>query len=263
VVLNDSVKAVARRLRVMPVLLKDAAMHTAASLVPDSLLTLGAYRAEPVRDWENEYKGGRWSYMEGVQEVARYSVIVGYYGCFKPGGTILDVGCGEGILQQKLAALRYRRYLGIDISANAIAKASTHADYRTEFRHTDAQTFVADQKFDAIIFNEVLYYFSDPVGIVRRLADSLEPNGIMIASIWTSPLGRRRALQIWRLIDSIAEIIDSTTAANREVWTIKVFQPKAALPTAKTPSPLGAPMQPARVPVYRDRMSNQLTTRSK
>ena len=47
----------------------------------------------------------------------------------------------------------------------------------------------------------------------------------MIASIWTSPLGRRKALKIWRMIDAVAEIIDSTTAANREMWTIKVFRP--------------------------------------
>ncbi len=47
----------------------------------------------------------------------------------------------------------------------------------------------------------------------------------MIASIWSSPRGRRKASQIWRMIDTIAETLDSTTAANRETWTIKVFRP--------------------------------------
>jgi 2-polyprenyl-3-methyl-5-hydroxy-6-metoxy-1,4-benzoquinol methylase len=220
--------AVARRLRLMPFLLKRAAISAAVSVLPDSLLPLGAYRHDAVlpQDWENEYSSGRWSYMKGVHELARYSVIVGYYGFFRPGGTILDVGCGEGILQQKLAPLGYHRYLGIDVSANAITKAGIHGDSRTEFRHTDIESFVPDQKFDTIIFNEVLYYFPDPVDIVRRLADSLAPGGIMIASIWTSPCARRRSLQIWRLLDSIVEIIHSTTAASREIWTIKVLRPK-------------------------------------
>jgi len=219
--------AVARRLRLMPVLLKQAAIRTAVSVLPDSLLALGTYRPDAVlpQDWEKEYLRGQWTYMKGVQELARYSVIVGYYGFFKRQGTILDVGCGEGILQRKLADFGYHRYTGIDICANAITKAALHADSRTQFRRSDIEGFVPDQKFDTIIFNEVLYYFSDPAAIVRRLADALEPDGIMIASIWTNRLDRRKSLQIWRLIGSIAEVIDSTTAANRETWTIKVFRP--------------------------------------
>ena len=221
---------VARRLRLLPVVLKQAALQAAVSAVPDPLLALGTYRphAVPPLDWEKEYAAGQWQYMKGVEELGRYSVIVGYYGFFKSDGTILDIGCGEGILQQRLAPLGYRRYLGIDISKNAISKAASRADQYTEFRHTDIESFVPDQKFDTIIFNEVLFYFRDPAGVVRRLTDWLAPGGIMIASIWCSAPMRRTSLQIWRMIGSFAEIIDSTTAANRETWTIKVFRPKPA-----------------------------------
>jgi SAM-dependent methyltransferase len=221
---------VARRLRLLPILLRQAAIRAAVSVVPDSLLVLGEYRPYAVlpQDWEKEYASGQWSYMKGLDDLARYSLIVGYYGFFKGGGSILDVGCGEGILQQKLAGCGYRFYVGIDISANAIAKAAAGAGRCTEFRRTDIESFVPDQKFDTIIFNEVLNYLRDPVSVVGRLADSLTPGGIMIASMWMSSVGRRRSLQIWRLIGSIADIIDSTTAANREVWTVKVFQPRSA-----------------------------------
>ena len=47
----------------------------------------------------------------------------------------------------------------------------------------------------------------------------------MIASIWCSPLHRRKALQIWRMVDAIAECLDSTSIANGEAWTVKVFRP--------------------------------------
>ena len=56
------------------------------------------------------------------------------------------------------------------------------------------------------------------------LQDSLEPGGVMIASIYTARV-RRNALQIWRMIEDIGEVIDSTTMVNRETWTVKVFQP--------------------------------------
>jgi 2-polyprenyl-3-methyl-5-hydroxy-6-metoxy-1,4-benzoquinol methylase len=232
--------AVARRIRGLPAFLRYAVKNAVSSVVPEPLLAFGAYRPEVIRpqDWESGYASGRWSYMTGVPQLGRYSVIVGYYGFFKPGGSVLDVGCGEGILQQKLASLGYRRYLGIDICANAIAKAAARADSRTEFRHVEAESFVPDQKFDAIIFNEVLYYFSDPAEVVRRLTDSLEPDGIMIASIYSSPIGRRKSSQIWRLVGSVAEFVDSTTATNREVWTIKVLRPKLALRRSHNPPSL-------------------------
>ncbi|HEY2662863.1 MAG TPA: hypothetical protein VGI47_00885 [Candidatus Binataceae bacterium] len=101
---------VARRLRLLPIFLRQAAIRAAVSVVPDSLLVLGQYRPYAVlpQDWEKEYASGQWSYMKGVDDLARYSLIVGYYDFFKAGGSILDLGCGEGILQQKLAGCGYR-----------------------------------------------------------------------------------------------------------------------------------------------------------
>lgn len=78
------------------------------------------------------------------------------------------------------------------------------------------------------MFNEMLYYCSDPAAIIRRLACCLEPDGVMIASICITPV-RRKALQIWRMIEAIGEVLDSTTVVNREMWTVKVFQPTKSM----------------------------------
>jgi 2-polyprenyl-3-methyl-5-hydroxy-6-metoxy-1,4-benzoquinol methylase len=172
--------------------------------------------------------------MRELHELARYSLIAGYYAYLKPTGSVMDVGCGEGILQHHLVPFGYRYYLGIDLSQTALAMAAAHADGRTEFRYADVESWKPDRKFDVIIFNEMLYYCSNPFDVVRRLADSLEPDGIMIASMWSSPPGRRKAAQIWRAITSIAEIVDSTTARNREAWTINVFRLKVACSSETT-----------------------------
>src|SRR6266566_1558759 len=48
--------------------------------------------------WNAQYESGRWTYLGRLSELSRYSVLVGYMVHFKPGGAVLDVGCGEGIL---------------------------------------------------------------------------------------------------------------------------------------------------------------------
>jgi 2-polyprenyl-3-methyl-5-hydroxy-6-metoxy-1,4-benzoquinol methylase len=209
--------------------LKHAVRATAFAVpLPNSLWAWGPYRRAvvPPQNWEREYADGEWSHMKTIRELGRYSAIAGYYGFMKAPGTILDIGCGEGILQQRLSAHGYQRYLGIDICDNAIRAATAYSDQRTTFRQADIESFVPEEKFDTIIFNEVFYYLADPARIVRCLTDSLESDGIMIASIVTSLRVRANAARIWRLIEGIVEILDSTTVINQEAWTIKVFKPK-------------------------------------
>ena len=95
----------------------------AARLLP----LLAAEEVPPQARWEREYASGRWSYLGGVDELAHYSVIVGYYAFLKPGGSVLDVGCGEGILQTRLSPHGYCRYLGIDFAAGAIHQCGREA----------------------------------------------------------------------------------------------------------------------------------------
>src|SRR6266487_5146131 len=52
--------------------------------------------------WNLQYFDKRWDCLSNDGEVSRYSVIMGYIQYFKPTGSILDIGCGEGILQERL-----------------------------------------------------------------------------------------------------------------------------------------------------------------
>ena len=130
----------------------------AARLLP----LLAAEEVPPPARWEREYASGRWSYLGGIDELAHYSVIVGYYAFLKPGGSVLDVGCGEGILQTRLSPHGYCRYLGIDFAAGAIDRWPKGMIRRLNFRWPTPQASPQRQKFDAIIFNESLYYFRGP-----------------------------------------------------------------------------------------------------
>src|SRR5262249_36616585 len=98
--------------------------------------------------------------------------------------TILDVGCGSGSLTAALRLLDYQRYLGIDVSAEAIAQARTaFGDNRTDFAVATAESYVPEDRFDGIIFNQVAYSFAPPGGIVGNYARFLSPAGRVIVSM--------------------------------------------------------------------------------
>lgn len=179
--------------------------------------------------WEAQYVGAQWSYLDQLEELSRYSVVAGYVQCFSRGGSILDVGCGEGILVQRLNVAACKSYVGIDISQTAIDKAAKKANRQIFFLQADAQEFVSGESFDAIIFNEVLYYMDQPLDVVQRYEAWLKPGGVFISSLFENS---RRAVAISGRIkeryNSIAEVRMSTQSA---AWIINIFAPRTSSPS--------------------------------
>src|SRR5436853_832467 len=113
-------------------------------------LATGRGDAPAAKDvWEEQYRRGHWELMRGLDEIPRYSVIAGYLQALKPGGSVLDVGSGEGLLADHLRPFGYGRYHGVDLSEAAIAQAARRADERTTFAAADAETYQPPGTFDA------------------------------------------------------------------------------------------------------------------
>jgi len=176
-------------------------------------------------DWDREFAAGSWSFLEETAQSAHHGVIAAYALALAP-SSILDVGCGQGMLAEHLKTVPYRYYLGIDYSPVAVDKAvQRHADARTGFLASDARRFQADRAFDLIVFNESLYYLGDPREILEKYARFLAPNGRFIVSIYSSP--RNRA--VWHAIHAAVTIDDAVTVRNRQIgkgWTIEVLSPR-------------------------------------
>jgi len=172
--------------------------------------------------WDLQYTNKRWNYLSGYEEASHYSVIVGYIQYFKPTGSILDIGCGEGILQARLTACGYSRYVGIDISDAAIQKARLREDAQTVFLSGDAESYIPLEPFDVIVFNEVLYYFNDPLKIFARYMDFLKEDGILITSLfWTT-----RSAAIRRRIKEVCPALVETRVTDTFkdfTWFCNVF----------------------------------------
>lgn len=179
--------------------------------------------------WEEQYRGGKWSFLGGLPEVARYSVIAGYIAFLKTKPAILDLGCGEGILFHRYRPLGYAHYIGIDLSAAALDGLRAYEDERTRFVQADAETFAfAAGRFDVAVFNESLYYFHEPLAAVRRYAQSLKPDGILIVSTY---LPSQRAVAILERIKAEYALLDETEVAHGpQASLISVFVASRQLP---------------------------------
>ena len=89
-----------------------------------------------------------------------------------PGERILDLGCGDGVLTEKLVALG-AKVVGIDNSPDMIAGARQRG---LDVRMMDARSIIFDGEFDAVFSNAALHWIKDdpdaPVaGAFRALVD--------------------------------------------------------------------------------------------
>lgn len=173
---------------------------------------------------DGEYAAGGWDYLRGSEELSRFSVVVGYCHHFKPNAALLEVGCGEGILQERLDCSKYSRYVGIDISSEAISRAQGRQNQQVAFIAVDAAAFVPSEKFDLVIFNECLEYFRDPLGLVRRYDGFLNTDGLYVVSIFEG-VETVQSRRIWKRLASAYRILSETRVTNGRgySWMIKVL----------------------------------------
>jgi trans-aconitate methyltransferase/glycosyltransferase involved in cell wall biosynthesis len=99
--------------------------------------------------------------------------------------TIVDVGCGIGDLMAAYRPLNPNaRLLGIDIDRSAAATAERHMDQvASSDVETDPLPFDLPDGIDCIVYSGVLEYLRDPWTLVRRQAEALNPDGVMVFCI--------------------------------------------------------------------------------
>jgi 2-polyprenyl-3-methyl-5-hydroxy-6-metoxy-1,4-benzoquinol methylase len=159
--------------------------------------------------WEDSFRRHDTDSFAGLEETARYGVLAGYLSWLGGPHTVLDVGCGAGVLRSYLPVERLRRYLGIDPTAAAIEQASAHTDERTEFQQADPMSTELGE-FDVVICNEVLYFAADPFALADRVGGFLRPGGHLLVSIWRHP----GDTLLWRHLQSRYDLRDRVAVGN-------------------------------------------------
>ncbi|WP_168195531.1 methyltransferase domain-containing protein [Bradyrhizobium sp. NAS80.1] len=172
---------------------------------------------------DHEYACGRWDYLSRPEEMTRYAVIVGYCRCGGNVSSVLDLGCGSGVLRRWLHPLPID-YVGVDLSDRAIETARQEwTDASTRFVATDLATYVPDRKFDLIVFNEVLYYFEQPDQILMHFSTFLEQNGRFVISLWESAESRRA----WQRSRDSVQVLDEVKLQHGSgvSWQVRLSRP--------------------------------------
>ena len=119
----------------------------------------------------------------------------------KPGGRLLDVGCGDGAFVAHMAALGWRAE-GVDPDAAAIAGARAAGLKVTEGTLSAVDDADHAGAYDAITMSHVMEHVHDPAEELERVARLLRPGGLLwIATPNLESLGHRRFRKAWLGLD--------------------------------------------------------------
>jgi 2-polyprenyl-3-methyl-5-hydroxy-6-metoxy-1,4-benzoquinol methylase len=167
-----------------------------------TFMDLGLLRYRRLRVWGPaspldfpDYSGPSHSY--------RYGILAGYLRLLHNSPSILDFGCGTGILLERIQGIPFYEYMGIDPSPGAVELARK--------RVPEVGTFVVaedlprtENAYDVVVCNEVLYYLPDPDALLDRIVTVLRPGGNLLTSNVRHPGDR----SLYRMIEARFELVD-------------------------------------------------------
>ncbi len=97
------------------------------------------------------------------------------------GKTVVDVGCGGGILAESMAA-RGAEVIGIDMGEAPLQVARLHgleSGVKVDYRQITAETLAAEMPghFDVVTCMEMLEHVPDPASVIAACARMVKPGG--------------------------------------------------------------------------------------
>ena len=158
--------------------------------------------------------------FERISDIKRLDFIADVLSQSLPtGATVLDVGCGNGIISRSLGRKGFK-VLGIDVSEKAIEKAKELNDLsNVNFQVMSAeQLAVSSEKYHAVVCSERLEHLHEPQKLLQVLYQSLKNEGVLIVTVpngkgprevfVTKPTQnlRRKNNWLWRFVQAIKKL---------------------------------------------------------
>jgi 2-polyprenyl-6-hydroxyphenyl methylase/3-demethylubiquinone-9 3-methyltransferase len=173
--------------------------------------------------WNYQYERGQWEGLKGPDERERFEAIVAMIRRYAPGGNLLEMGCGEAVLEGYLRDEDFKSLVGVDIADVAIERARQVAGPKSTYFAADMNDFVPTGPFDAIVFTESINYLHNREQLLRKYIQYLVPGGKFIISVFEF----KQSPQIWREIETPLRVVDEVRTTNqRGTWVCKVLEAK-------------------------------------
>lgn len=128
-------------------------------------------------DWvevTDNFKG-----FESIFHKLRQFLILRLIKQYKKGNTILDAGCGTGLILRKLP----KGAIGIDINPRNIKKAKKHAPFARVMQGDIEKLPFKKETFATIVSTEVIEHLPNPKPTVQELKRVLKKDGAIIGSV--------------------------------------------------------------------------------
>jgi len=183
------------------------------------------------RVWDKEFAGGKWNFIDHTGGDCVYPLLEKY----ARKGAILDLGCGPGNTANELEETAYHSYLGLDISREALAKATNRTkaagrSHKNRFVTGDFLAFEPDQRFDVILFRESMYHV--PLGkikpVLKHYSEYLTDRGVFIVRMCLGMNGKSkfRPIKMVDIIENNYDVVEKGEFGGEHDDTVVVFRPR-------------------------------------
>jgi trans-aconitate methyltransferase len=97
----------------------------------------------------------------------------------QPGERILDLGCGDGVLTEKIAAAG-ASVVAVDAAPDMVAAAQARG---LDARVVPGQSLAFEREFDAVFSNAALHWMHPQEAVLAGIAHALKPGGRFVAEM--------------------------------------------------------------------------------
>jgi SAM-dependent methyltransferase len=163
------------------------------------------YQQQRITHWNKaaanleKYQTFNRTYKRRLAEIYRFLI--------PPDASVLEIGCAQGDL---LASLGASRSVGVDFSEEMIQRGR-HKHPDLSFLHTDAHDFSIDEKFDTIIFSDVLNDLWDVQKVFETIHSLAKPHSRLIINTYS---------RLWETSFWITEKLGLSTPKLQQNWLV-------------------------------------------